>query len=64
MEVLLKNKKGKEINGIRYDFNDDGISDIFTYSEKIDETKWYTRLYVNSGGTWECKWLNLDEVCI
>lgn len=63
-ETLLKTSKGRTIKGNGYDLNDDGIYDIFTYIEKIDESTWYTRLYLNIEGIWECKWVNLDEVCL
>ena len=63
-EVSLKTSGGNTISGKGYDVNGDGINDIFTYSEKIDESTWYTRLYINIEGTWECMWINLDEVCL
>jgi hypothetical protein len=63
-EREMKTENGKTIKGIGYDIDNDGIFDIFSYNEDIDETTSYTRLYINVSGQWKCKWINLDEACI
>ena len=55
---------GKTVEGIAYDIDNDGIFDIFTYFEGVDEFTGYTRLYINVNGKWKCKWINLYEECI
>ena len=64
IETVLTSKSGKTINGIGYDLDADGVLDIFSYNEEIDETTSYTRLYINVSGQWKCKWINLDEACV
>lgn len=63
-KTALTTEKGLNIKGVAYDLNNDSIFDIFTWTEEIDETTYYTRLYINVSGQWKCKWLNLDEACI
>lgn len=63
-ETIMTTESGKDIKGIGYDIDNDGIFDIFSYNEDIDETTGYTRLYINVSGQWKCKWINLDEVCV
>lgn len=63
-ETVMTTERGKTISGVGYDLNNDGILDIFSYNEEIDETTNYTRLYINVNGQWKCKWINLDEACI
>ena len=63
-ETTIKSTAGKTIKGFAYDIDSDGIFDIFNYDEKIDETTYYTRLYLNVSGQWKCKWINLDEACL
>ena len=63
-ETSITTVNGKTIKGIGYDIDNDAILDIFSYSEEIDETTNYTRLYINVSGQWKCKWVNLDEACI
>jgi hypothetical protein len=63
-ETIMTTESGKIIKGIGYDIDNDGIFDIFSYNEDIDETTGYTRLYINVSGQWKCKWINLDEVCV
>jgi len=62
-KTSLTMTNSKTVKGIAYDINDDGIFDIFYYSEETDESTYYTRLYINVNGMWKCKWINLDEVC-
>lgn len=63
-ETELQTNSGQHIKGVAFDINKDNIVDIFTYTEVIDETTNYTRLYLNVSGQWKCKWINLDEACI
>jgi hypothetical protein len=60
----MKTDDGKTLKGVAFDINSDGIFDAFSYNEEIDETKSYTRLYINVSGQWKCKWINLEEACI
>lgn len=63
-ETIMITESGKVIDGIGYDIDNDGVFDIFSYKEDIDETTGYIRLYINISGKWKCKWINLDEVCV
>jgi hypothetical protein len=63
-ETVMTTENSKTIKGVGYDLDDDGIFDVFSYNEEIDETNGYTRLYINVSGQWKCKWVNLDEACI
>lgn len=63
-KTVIKTESGKPIKGIGYDLNNDGVFDIFSYYEEIDEATGYTRLYINIDGNWKCKWVNLDEACV
>lgn len=63
-EAEIKEKSGKTIQGTGYDINGDGILDIFSYTEAVEEMASYTRLYINVSGQWKCKWVHLDEECI
>ncbi len=63
-KVSMRTDSGALINGKTYDINNDGISDVFIFDEEIDETTYYSRLYLNIDGKWECKYVKLDEVCI
>jgi hypothetical protein len=62
--VSLKTRSGMMVDGKAFDINNDGVSDIFIYDEEIDETTYYTRLYLNIEGKWVCNYVKLDEVCI
>jgi hypothetical protein len=63
-ETNIKTSSGKIVTGRGFDLNNDKINDIFLYSEKINDTTWYTRLYINVNGQWKCKWIELNEECI
>lgn len=63
-ETTVKVENGNTIKGIGYDVNNDGIFDIFSFFENLDETTNYIRLYININGQWVCKWVNLYEECI
>jgi len=63
-DVSIKTKNGILLNGKAYDIDTDGIIDVFLYDEEIDETTYYSRLYLNIGGQWECKHIKLDQVCV
>ncbi|PVH25502.1 hypothetical protein [Sphingobacterium corticibacter] len=63
-EIALTTIDNQSMTGIGYDLNDDDILDIFTYTEEINETTSYIRLYINVNGVWKCTWIHLDEVCI
>ena len=63
-DVSLKTKNGILLRGKAYDIDSDGVSDVFLYDEQIDEATYYSRLYLNVNGKWECKHVKLDEVCV
>ena len=63
-DASLTDYNDNTVIGIAYDINNDGIFDIFSYTEELDETTFYTRLYINVSGEWKCKWINLDEACL
>lgn len=63
-ETKMITDNGKIVEGIGYDLNNDAILDIFSWTEELDETTSYTRLYMNINGQWKCKWIRLDELCI
>lgn len=63
-KVSLKTRNGMVVDGKAFDINNDEVSDIFIYDEEIDETTYYSRLYLNIDGKWVCKYVKLDEVCI
>lgn len=62
-ETTLTTEKGLNVEGIAYDINKDGIFDIFTFTEEVEELKYYSRLYINVSGEWKCKWVSYEEVC-
>ncbi|MGV9012881.1 MAG: hypothetical protein ACOH13_09840 [Flavobacteriales bacterium] len=64
LETVIRTKDGQEIKGVGLDIDNDNIIDIFSYTEGVDVTTVYTRLYINVDGVWKCKWISLDEVCI
>ncbi len=63
-DAVMTAKSGKTIKGIGYDLDKDGIFDVFSYEETIDEVTEYTRLYINVNGEWKCTWIYLFQECI
>jgi len=67
-EAELETTSGEYIKGIGYDLNNDSISDVFLYEEKVNNTgvlsDTYKRLYVNVEGKWKVSWFAIYEVCI
>lgn len=63
-ELDLVTTAGHILQGTGYDLDADGIYDVFSYSEELDEITSYNRLYINVAGEWKCTWINYSEDCI
>lgn len=63
-ELGLATTAGLILQGTGYDLNADGIYDVFSYTEEVDEISSYTRLYINVAGQWICRWINFSQECI